>query len=50
MEMQQLRYFRVVAELQHVTKAAIKLSVSQSAVSRAIRQMEEELGVPLFVR
>jgi LysR family transcriptional activator of glutamate synthase operon len=50
MEMQQLRYFRVVAELQHVTKAATKLSVSQSAVSRAIRQMEEELGVPLFVR
>jgi len=50
MEMQQLRYFRVVAQLQHVTKAATKLSVSQSAVSRAISQMEHELGVPLFIR
>ncbi len=50
MELQQLRYFRAAAETQHVTKAAEKLFVSQSAVSRAITQLEEELGVALFHR
>lgn len=50
MELQQLRYFRVAAETEHVTKAAAKLFVSQSAVSRAITQLEEELGVALFHR
>jgi DNA-binding transcriptional LysR family regulator len=50
MELQQLKYFRVAAELQHVTRAAEKLFVSQSAISRAITQLEEELGVKLFNR
>ena len=50
MELQQLRYFRMAAETEHVTKAAEKLFVSQSAVSRAITQLEEELGVALFHR
>lgn len=50
METQQLKYFRVAAELQHVTRAAEKLFVSQSAISRAITQLEEELGVQLFNR
>ncbi len=50
MELQQLKYFREVAEQQHVTRAAAKLFVSQSAVSRAIAQLEKELGVPLFYR
>jgi LysR family transcriptional activator of glutamate synthase operon len=50
MELQQLKYFRVVAELEHVTRAAEKLFVSQSAVSRAVTQLEEELGVSLFHR
>lgn len=50
MELQQLKYFREVAEQQHVTRAAEKLFVSQSAVSRAIAQLEEELGVALFHR
>src|SRR5258708_4956401 len=50
MELQQLRYFREVAEREHVTRAAEKLFVSQSAVSRAVTQLEEELGVPLFYR
>ena len=50
MELQQLKYFRVAAELQHVTRAAEKLFVSQSAVSRAITQLEEDLGVKLFHR
>ncbi len=50
MELQQLRYFRAAAETEHVTKAAERLFVSQSAVSRAITQLEEELGVALFHR
>ena len=50
MELQQLKYFRAAAEMQHVTRAAEKLFVSQSAISRAITQLEEELGVKLFNR
>src|ERR1700751_4840048 len=50
MELQQLKYFREVAEREHVTRAAEKLFVSQSAISRAVTQLEEELGVPLFYR
>src|ERR1700733_5998075 len=50
MELQQLRYFREVAEQEHVTRAAEKLFVSQSAISRSIAQLEEELNVPLFYR
>jgi DNA-binding transcriptional LysR family regulator len=49
-ELQQLKYFREVAERQHVTRAAEKLFVSESAISRAVTQLEEELGVPLFYR
>jgi LysR family transcriptional regulator, transcription activator of glutamate synthase operon len=50
MELQQLKYFREVAERQHVTRAAETLFVSESAISRAVTQLEEELGVPLFYR
>jgi LysR family transcriptional regulator, transcription activator of glutamate synthase operon len=50
MEVQQLKYFREVAKREHVTRAAEKLFVSQSAISRAVTQLEEELGVPLFHR
>jgi LysR family transcriptional regulator, transcription activator of glutamate synthase operon len=50
MELQQLKCFREVAEREHVTRASEKLFVSQSAVSRAVTQLEEELGVPLFHR
>lgn len=50
MELRQLQYFVQVAKKQHVTKAAELMHVSQSAVSRQIRQLEEELGVTLFVQ
>ena len=50
MELQQLKYFREAAEQEHVTRAAQKLFVSQSAISRAITHLEEELEVPLFHR
>ncbi|ANE48290.1 LysR family transcriptional regulator [Paenibacillus swuensis] len=48
MELRQLHYFVKVARKQHVTQAAEELHVAQSAVSRQIHQLEEELGVDLF--
>jgi LysR family transcriptional activator of glutamate synthase operon len=50
LELRQLQYFVKVARKQHVTQAAEELHVAQSAVSRQIHQLEEELGVPLFVQ
>lgn len=50
METFELRYFLSAAELQSVNKAADRLSVSAPAVSRAIKRLEDELGVPLFER
>ncbi len=50
MELRQLQYFVKVARKQHVTQAAEELHVAQSAVSRQIHMLEEELGVSLFVQ
>ncbi|RED64181.1 LysR family transcriptional activator of glutamate synthase operon [Cohnella lupini] len=50
LELRQLQYFVQVARLQHVTKAAEELHVAQSAVSRQIHRLEEELGIRLFMQ
>ena len=50
MELYQLRYFAKVAEMEHMTRAAQELNLSEPALSRAIRQLEEELGTKLFER
>ncbi|MFX3619592.1 MAG: LysR family transcriptional regulator [Sporolactobacillus sp.] len=50
MEWQQIEYFQIVAKLQHMTRAAEALSISQPALSRSIARLEEELGVSLFER
>lgn len=50
MELRQLRYFIAVAEREHISDAATYLRVAQSAVSRQIANLEEELGTPLFER
>lgn len=50
MELRQLYYFVKVARKEHVTQAAEELHVAQSAVSRQIHQLEEELGVKLFYK
>ncbi|MCQ6560252.1 LysR family transcriptional regulator [Paenibacillus mendelii] len=50
MELLQLHYFRTVARLEHMTKAAEELHIAQPALSKTIARLEEDLGVPLFDR
>ena len=50
MTLTQLEIFSLVAELQGFTSAANRLGISQSAVSHAIKSLEQELGVELIRR
>ena len=50
MNLQQLYYFRTLAEVKHFTKAAMKLMVTQPSLSHSISDLEAELGIALFVR
>lgn len=50
MELNQLRYFQVVAKHQNMTRAARELHVSQSSLSKTIATLERDIGTQLFDR
>lgn len=50
MDMNKLYYFYVVAKHQHVTHAAQELHISQPALTKAMRLLEQDLGINLFFK
>ena len=50
MHLEELQWFVVLAETEHVTEAAAELGVSQPTLSRALTRIERNAGVPLFDR
>ena len=50
MNLQNLYYFKKIAELENLSKASQVLNISQPSLSKALHNMEAELNAPLFDR
>src|SRR5260370_16432326 len=50
MELRHLRYFVAVGEAQNMSRAALKLHISQPALSKQVRDLEDEIGFSLLKR
>ena len=50
LSLKKIHYFIATADAGQVSQAGIQLGVSQSAITAAVQQLEEELGVALFSR
>ena len=50
MELKQLEYMIAIAEEQSISKAAVKLIISLSALNQQLLRLERDLGIPLFNR
>ena len=50
MELRTLYYFLTVAREENITRAAKTIHIGQPALSRQLMQLEDEIGVPLFIR
>ena len=48
MNLNQLQYFKMLAQEEHYTRAAQMLSITRLSLSHAIARLEEELGTRLF--
>lgn len=50
MELTQLKYFQALAHAENFTQAARNIALSQSALSRSLAKLEQEIGAPLLER
>lgn len=50
MELQQIKYFRVIARTENISRAAEQLFIAQPSLSQMLKRLEEEIGMPLFDR
>ncbi len=50
MELLQIKYFKVIAQTENISKAAQLLYIAQPSLSQTLKRLEKELGTPLFDR